>query len=73
LAQLYLQLEGLSELRTNDLTLMTVGPYDSYAQAQTEKERLSTMGFVDAFVTAFNQGQRIPTGMAVKYLENQQK
>jgi tetratricopeptide (TPR) repeat protein len=73
LAQLYLQLEGLSELRTNDLTLMTVGPYDSYAQAQTEKERLSTMGFADAFVTAFNQGQRIPTGMAVKYLENQQK
>jgi len=73
LAQLYFQLDGLSELRTNELTLLTVGPFDSYAVAQLEKDKLALMGFADAFVTAFNQGQRVPVGLAVRHLENRGK
>lgn len=73
LAQLYFQLDGLGELRTNELTLLTVGPFDTYAIAQLEKDKLATLGFADAFVTAFNQGQRIPVGLAVRHLENGKK
>jgi hypothetical protein len=69
LAQLYFQLEGLREVPTSDLTLLTVGSFTTYTLAQNEKDRLGALGFKDAFVTAFNQGQRIPTNMALRYLE----
>jgi tetratricopeptide (TPR) repeat protein len=69
LAQLYLQLENLREVRMNELTLLTVGPYNDYANATEQKERMVQLGFADAFVTAFDQGQRIPVGLAIKHLE----
>ena len=69
LAQLYFQLEGLREVPTSDLTLLTVGSFTTYTLAQNEKDRLGALGFKDAFVTAFNQGQRIPTNMVLRYLE----
>lgn len=70
LAHLYLQLEQLREIRINELTVLTVGPFAGYDLATREKERLTHLGFSDAFVTAFNNGQRIPVGLALKHLES---
>lgn len=70
LAQLYLQVEGLKELRAGDLTVLMAGSFKTYWEAQTERDRLVESGFPDAFITALNQGQRVPVDIAVRHLEN---
>jgi tetratricopeptide (TPR) repeat protein len=69
LASLYMRIDGLREVRTGDLTLLMVGTFSNYEEAHTEKEKLIESGFKDAFITAFNQKERIPVNLALKYLE----
>lgn len=70
LAQLYMRIDGLREVRTNERTLLTVGAFSAYDAAVLEKEKLVGAGFTDAFITAFNKGQRIPVNLAISHLEN---
>lgn len=70
LLHLYLALDGLKEERSNELTLLTIGSFRDYDSAQMERERMVGLGFADAFVTAFNQGQRVPIDLALRHLEN---
>lgn len=70
LAQLYMRIDGLREVRTNERTLLTVGSFKTYEAAVLEKEKLVGVGFFDAFITAFNKGQRIPLNLAISHLEH---
>jgi len=70
LAKLYMRIDGLREVRTGERTLLTVGSFKTYETAALEKEKLVGAGFTDAFITAFNRGQRIPVNLAISHLEN---
>lgn len=70
LASLYMRLDGLREVRTADLTLLMVGSHKSYQEAQAARDELVDSGFSDAFITAFNQGQRVPVSLAIRHLES---
>ena len=69
----YMQVDGLKEIHERDLTLLTVGSYLSYEQAIKERDVLKEIGFLDAFVTAFNQNRRVPVRVAIKHLEGRKR
>lgn len=69
LAQLYFDLDGLREEMRDGMTLLSVGSHTSYDDAVSAREKLAAKGFMDAFVTAYNEGQRIPVPLAVRHSE----
>ncbi len=69
LSKVYLEVGRIKEVRENDLTILTVGKFDTYEEAQSHKIKLQTQGFEDAFVTAFNKRRRIPVSVAIKHTQ----
>ncbi|MEX2596841.1 MAG: SPOR domain-containing protein [Salibacteraceae bacterium] len=72
-AEKYLQVDGIKENQQNDLTVLTVGSYDQYEKAAAYREELKTVGINDAFVVAFNYGNKIPLKDAKEYAAKNQK
>jgi len=68
-AEKYLEIDGIKEIQQNDLTIMTVGGFTTYAAAANYREELKVVGIEDAFVVAFNHGNKIPLAEAKKYTE----
>lgn len=64
LAEVYLKVDGIFEHRERGLTTLQVGPFSTYEGAVLERDRLRSLGFDDAFVTAFNRGRRVPLRLA---------
>lgn len=64
LAEVYLKVDGIFEHRERGLTTLQVGPFSTYDGAVLERDRLRSLGFDDAFVTAFNRGRRVPLRLA---------
>jgi len=71
LAQLYFDVEGLREEMRDGMTLLTVGDHADYDSAIQSRDRLASKGFTDAFITAYNEGQRIPVPLAIRHLQQQ--
>lgn len=69
--KVYLQVEGLEEIQEGRLTTLTVGHHKTYEGAIKERDLLREVGFMDAFVTSFSGGRRVPVRVAKKYLEEQ--
>lgn len=69
LSKTYLEIDKLKEIKDNDLTILTAGKFDTYAEAKKHTQMLRSSGFEDAFVTAFNRRKRIPVSVAVKHLD----
>ncbi len=69
----YFEVDKLKEVRENDLTILTAGKFDTYAEAQQHRDQLQQQGMSDAFVTAFNQKKRVPVSVAIKYLDQEPK
>ncbi len=67
-ARYYLMIDSIAEVSVDDLTLLTVGSYLSYADAIMRRDELRRMGFSDAFVVAFNQGRKVSIEDARQYL-----
>lgn len=67
-ARFYLMVDSISELNLDDLTLLTVGKFKSYAKAIERRDELRMMGFADAFIVAFNEGRKIQIDDARQYL-----
>ncbi|MDP6908050.1 MAG: hypothetical protein QF371_01030 [Flavobacteriales bacterium] len=73
LSKVYLEVGKIKEVRENDLTILTVGKFETYEDAQTHKAALQSQGFEDAFVTAFNKRRRIPVSVAIKHTQSKTK
>jgi len=73
LRKFYFEIDKLKEVRENDLTILTAGKFDTYAEAQQHRDLLKQQGLEDAFVTAFNRKQRVPVSVALKYLDQEVK
>lgn len=67
-AEKYLQIEGIRENAQNDLIVLTVGSFETYEQAAKFREELKTVGIDDAFVVAFNLGNKIPLKEAIDHV-----
>ena len=72
-ADKYLEVEGIKEVQQNDLTILTVGSFAQYDEAASYREELKTNGIGDAFVVAFNHGNKIPLDEAKSFAESHQK
>lgn len=73
LRKFYFEIDDLKTLREGDLTIMTAGKFDTYEEAQQQRDILQKQGLTDCFVTAFNRKKRIPVKVAIDYLKEEQK
>lgn len=58
-ANMYFKVDGISELRDQELTYLTVGKYRSYDEAKSSLLGIKNAGINDAFVIAVNNGKKI--------------
>jgi len=68
-AEKYLEIEGIREYPQNGLTILTVGGYKTYEEAKAFRDELKTMGITDAFIVAFNMGNKISLKEAKEYVD----
>ena len=68
-AEKYLEIEGIREYPQNGLTILTVGGYKTYEEAKAFRDELKTMGITDAFIVAFNMGNKISLKEAKDYVD----
>ncbi len=66
-ADKYLEVDGIKENQQNDLVVLTVGNFAQYDQAAAYREELKSIGIEDAFVVAFNLGNKIPLKEAKEF------
>jgi tetratricopeptide (TPR) repeat protein len=69
-ASKYLEIDGIREYQQNGLTILTVGNFKNYESAVEYREKLKVMGIDDAFIVAFNMGNKISLKEAKDYVEN---
>ncbi|MEZ4722520.1 MAG: hypothetical protein R2813_11665 [Flavobacteriales bacterium] len=68
-AEKYLEVDGIKENRQNELTILTVGSFPAYDEAADYREQLKALGIEDAFVVAFNMGNKVPLKEAKEYVD----
>lgn len=73
LMEVYLQLDSIAEIQTPELTIMTVGSFDTYEAASFYKELVQDLGVEDAFVAAFNYNRKVDLKQAILYIEEQKE
>jgi hypothetical protein len=59
-ARFYLEIEGIEQMRYDDLTLLLVGHWASYDEATAFRDSLHAKGFGDAFIIAIEGGRKLP-------------
>ena len=67
LVLIYLQVEGITELSQDSLTILTVGSYPTYKEAELKKGELLKWGVPDAFIVAFNGNKKIDLESAIRH------
>jgi hypothetical protein len=67
---IFMKFEGIEESIQGKLTLFTLGKFPTYDIAKVYCEEIKQQGVPDAFVVAFNEGNKIPLGEAQNYLIN---
>lgn len=68
-AEKYLSIDGIRENQQNALTILTVGSYSTYEDAAKYREELKSQGIDDAFVVAFNRGNKVSLKEAKDFVE----
>jgi tetratricopeptide (TPR) repeat protein len=68
-AEKYLSIDGIRENQQNALTILTVGSYTTYEEAAQYREELKSQGIEDAFVVAFNRGNKVSLKEAKDFVE----
>jgi hypothetical protein len=58
--------KGIANFKTGDLTIYTVGNYTDIAAAENVKSEVIAKGITDAFIIAFNNGEKISLEEAKK-------
>jgi hypothetical protein len=71
MAEKYVKIDGIMENSEGDLTLLSVGRFDTYDEAVLYKKELEKAGIFDAFVVAYNFEEKISIKQARTYQEKQ--
>lgn len=69
MAEKYVKIDGIVENKEGDLTLLSVGKFDTYEEAQVYKKELEKIEINDAFVVAYNYEKKISIKQAKAYQE----
>lgn len=67
LVNAYFIADNIQELKYEGLTLITTGNFSNYEMAEAELQKIKVKGFQDAFIVAFNKGNKVPLDDAIKY------
>lgn len=73
LARIYLQIEGIREIKEGPLTNLQFGAFLFYEEAELNKNKLIAAGIPGAFVIAYNEKQRISVQEAQRALKEREK
>jgi len=65
--EVYTKIDGIQEIEYNQMTVIAVGPFDSFEEVQQKKTELNAEAVEDAFIVAYNKGKRIPLDEAQHY------
>ena len=71
MAMKYIQIDGIIENKEGDLTLLSVGHFDTYEEAAAYKGELEKVAINDSFVVAYNYDRKISVKQAKAYQEKQ--
>ena len=63
-------LKQIEEYKQNGVFKYLAGSSAGYKEAKTNQEKLKEMGFIDAFIVAFENGQRIDLSKAISLTSN---
>lgn len=69
LAKIYLQIEGIREIKENGFTNLQIGNYKYYEEAEMCKNNLIAMGIPDSFVIAYHDEKRVSVQDAIKAVQ----
>ena len=69
LAELYLKIDDINVIDENSLSVLQVGDYEIYEEAETKKNELIRLGIPGPFVVAYDSRQKISVKAALKYQE----
>ena len=72
MAEKYIKIDGILERQEGDLTLLSIGSYDTYEEAADQKKALEDVEIYDAFVVAYNYDQKITVKQAKAYQQKQE-
>ena len=71
MARKYVKIDGIVENEVEDLTLLSVGHFDTYEEASNYKTTLEQVDILDSFVVAYNFDRKISVKQAQAYQEKQ--
>lgn len=69
MAEKYVKIDGIIENKEGDLTLLSVGKFDTYEEASEYKGELEKVEIYDSFVVAYNYDRKITVKQAKAYQE----
>lgn len=65
--ELYLKIEGIKEIREEEMTYLSVGKFKTYTEAKGFVSNVFEMGIEDAFVIATLNGRKVPLDQANEF------
>lgn len=68
--KLYYEINNLNEQEYNDMTLLLIGPFKTYIETVTEREKLMMNGIRNSFIVAFNNKKKILLQEAINHTKN---
>lgn len=64
IAEIYLKLEGIEERHENNFTILSIGNFASYEEAEKYKTTILDQGISDAFIVAYSDEKKIDLNTA---------
>lgn len=69
LLEMYLEVDGIHEIKKDEMTVLVIGAFEHYQEALNKKDEVSLVGFDDSFIVAYNRGKKVPLNEAINYSE----
>lgn len=67
--RVYTQIDDILELEHNKMTVIAVGPFGKFDEAQNKMKEGNIADIKDAFIVAYNKGKRIPLDEAKQFTD----
>lgn len=64
IAKIYLELDGIEEKIENNFTILSIGNFSTYEDAERYKNKIVALGIPDAFIVAFSENKKIDVTLA---------
>lgn len=64
IAKIYLELDGIEEKTENGFTVLSVGNFTAYEEAENYKDVIIAAGITDAFIVAYSENKKIDVNQA---------